>query len=506
MLFYQKLDFLMNITKTTNSSLSMQISLDASHISRLRRGQRRLVPNAEYIEKMAAYFVRQCVEEYQKSALLEILKRPAALFDDPAKAVEQLYLWLLADEKNESASVAGFLNGLNIVPSGSFKNNSKNYTIADIPETIPGISLYYGREGKREAVIRFLSIVVKIKKPGYIFLYSDESMDWMTQDSAFQLKWMELLYKVISRGNRIKIIHTVSRNLDEMLEALSKWIPLYMTGAIEPYYYPKKRDGIFRRTMFIAPEKAAVSSNSFDSMSDKVTNILFTEEKAIESMAEEFNCYLSLCKPLMRIFSDKDRNEYLRTLDEFEKEIENTILKTERLSLLTMPDHIFGSMLKRADVQRTNDLMDYFHIRKEKFLAEIRIKKFNEIIKLDEVIDICDGSVPIGYTGIPELFGVKYRPDEYRDHLSNIINLLNIYDNYNVVINRGVTVNNYRVYAKEDLGAIVEKTTEPHAIFALNEVNMTAAFWDYLNVDFNEKKNDKQRVIEELENLVEKLC
>lgn len=330
-------------------------------------------------------------------------------------------------------------------------------------------------------------------------------MDWLTEDAAFQLVWMNLMCKIIAKGNKIKIIHNVSRNLDEMLEALSKWIPLYMTGAIEPFYYPKKRDGTFKRTMFIAPEKAAISANSFGVMSGKSTNVLFQDGKAVESLVEEFNSYLSLCKPLMHIFTDKDRKEYLKTLNEFESEIENTVIKTECLSLLTMPDNIVRSIIERAEVENKNDLMDYFQIRKEKFLESISSKKFNEIIKIDEIMHIKEGLVPVGYTGINELLEMKYMPEEYKEHLINIISMLNTYDNYNVVIDRETKVDSYRVYVKEDLGAIVEKTTKPYVVFALNEANITAAFWDYLNINFKRKKPDKQKVIKELQEIVEKL-
>lgn len=40
MQFYEKLDFLMNITRTSNSALGQKVKLDASYISRLRKGQR----------------------------------------------------------------------------------------------------------------------------------------------------------------------------------------------------------------------------------------------------------------------------------------------------------------------------------------------------------------------------------------------------------------------------------------------------------------------------------
>ena len=77
----------------------------------------------------------------------------------------------------------------------------------------------------------------------------------MTADADYAQLWARLMVRVLTRGNRIKIIHTISRDLGEMLSAISQWMPLYMIGAIEPYFYPKKRDGIFKRTLFIAPPR-----------------------------------------------------------------------------------------------------------------------------------------------------------------------------------------------------------------------------------------------------------
>lgn len=86
--------------------------------------------------------------------------------------------------------------------------------------------------------------------------------------------------------------------------------------------------------------------------------------------------------------------------------------------------------------------------------------------------------------------------------MKNIIDLLKAYDNYNVVIDRENKVNKYRIYAKEDIGLIVDKTTGPHVVFAINEENMSAAFWDYLKTMLNENVQDKDSVNKQLEGIM----
>ena len=68
---FEKLDFLMNITNTSNSALALNIKLDPSHISRLRRGERNALKNEACIGAMGAYFARHCEEDYQQKALAE---------------------------------------------------------------------------------------------------------------------------------------------------------------------------------------------------------------------------------------------------------------------------------------------------------------------------------------------------------------------------------------------------------------------------------------------------
>lgn len=127
------------------------------------------------------------------------------------------------------------------------------------------------------------------------------------------------------KGNRVRIIHTVSRDLNEFLEAITKWIPIYMTGMIEPYYYPRLRDGVFQRTMFIAPDTAAVISSSVQQDTEGMLHIFLTDRAAVGALVTEYERYFMLCRPLMRILQDRRRSGF-----------------TETFSVLPMPRETFA--------------------------------------------------------------------------------------------------------------------------------------------------------------------
>ncbi len=48
------------------------------------------------------------------------------------------------------------------------------------------------------------------------------------------------------KGNKIKIIHSMGRDMNELFEVVAKWIPVYAFSMDEPYYYPKLKDDIFQ--------------------------------------------------------------------------------------------------------------------------------------------------------------------------------------------------------------------------------------------------------------------
>jgi len=466
----------MDITKTTNSSLARYVILDASYISRLRSGKRQLPRNEGIINEMATYFARNCSEEYQKKAVRDALGlNPFP--KDILSLTNAITLWLLAEKDNSRELIGQFPGNLSAMGSSVALETGYqgNNTAFPRDET----SIYYGVEGKRHAAIYFLSEMISLDKPQTLLLFSDEETSWMTGDPVFARHWAALMFQMIERGHRIKIIHTISRNLDEMLSAISQWMPLYMTGAIEPYYYPKKRDGVFGRTLFIAPGTVALVSSSVGRETARAANVLHRNPAAVAAYEEEFLQYLSLCQPLMLIFNAKDRDHALFILTEFEKEQCNTLIKTESLSLLTMPETLLSHILERSGLEKEK-FQEYFRLRAENFRQSVRANNFTEIIKLPEPQAVIDGQVKVALSSMMAGGAINYTPQEYLLHLQNIVEFLNTYENYHVCLVHGPVEDRYMVYVKEERGAIVAKTSLPPVVLAMSESNMTASFWDFL--------------------------
>lgn len=507
MQFSEKLDLLMNLTKTKNSSLALYTSLNPAHISRLRRGERKLARNENYVHAMAYYFSRHCTSEYQLKTISDFLNAGSLSPGDYDKTARLLYRWLVEEKASVSEEVGDFLDELS---NFQFKNTALpeagNISVAPHPPK-NGMAVYYGIEGKRKAVLAFLTYVLSQDTPRTLLLYSDEEMDWLTEDREFTLKWAALMSRVIQRGNKIKIIHTVSRELDEMLAAIRGWMPLYMTGAIEPYYYPKKRDGVFKRTLFIAPDVAAITSTSVGNMTAGAANFLLSHKGAVKAFVEEYHSYLALCRPLMRIFTPLNKHAYLAALSEFEQEAANTIIKTETLSLLTMPLAVVENLLFRMEYDQKNQLMDYYLKRTKIFEKNLAISKFIEVVKIPDLTAIKNGRIRVPQTHMLNQ-DLYYTPQEFKLHLENLIYFLQTHEHYHIYLDHVANDDGYMIYAKEELGVIVIKNSAPPVILAINESNMTATFWDFMRDRISkgaESSLNRRKVITKLQAIIAEL-
>jgi len=495
MIFAEKLDFLMNMTKTTNSELAHYLVLDTSYISRLRTGKRLMPKNNERIRRMAEYFVGRLTDGQSKKIVTDAIK--AIPGDGLASTIA---LWLLRDDAEEKTDgqieqFLGKLSGYSPKAPPSLDNPADLFSVTD-----EVVSVHYGVEGKRRAVEFFLSEVALRDKSQTLLLHSSEEMSWMTADQKFTQKWAALMFAVLSKGNRIKIIHDIDRGIDEMLDSIASWMPVYMTGLIEPYFYPKRRDNIFKQTMFIAPETSAVISRSVSDETASAANILFRDKSAVAAYVAEYNEFLSMCRPLLKVFTTRNAGAFFDNLSEIENEEADAIAKTTSLSSLTMPADLLTKIFESSG-DEGQKLLAFHTDRVSKLEKLLKTHRYTEIISLPDIKKLTAGEVKIDMSVLMKGGIAAYTPRDYIAHIQNIIALLKKHTNFHIYITDKPLDDRYTVYCREDSGTIVAKTSLPPVMLASNESKLSAAFWDFLKHTVGGKEYNRpcnERTIERL--------
>ena len=173
MKFAEKLDFLLKITKTTNSALAHFLILDTSYVSRLRTGKRLMPKNDELIRRMAGYLAERLTDDTSKNIALEIMKTvPGDSF------ASTIAVWLMRNDEKAEERTDGQIERFLYNLSGF---TPKAPPASGVPDGLFSVtdeimSVHYGVEGKRRAVVLFLSEVALRDKPQTLLLHSSEEM------------------------------------------------------------------------------------------------------------------------------------------------------------------------------------------------------------------------------------------------------------------------------------------------------------------------------------------
>ena len=501
-MFQEKLDFLMRLTNTRNSVLGRVIHVDASTISRLRTGMRELPKKQDFVKPMSAYFAKAIKDDYQIKSISEAIIPGQSWPEDESKAKALIYSWLLGKITVQDVAVSRLLSGIS---QFSFRQTGNDAPVNLIEATAitggPDDSngIYIGREGKRAAVTAFLTAVLRSEKATTLLLFSDESMEWLYEDAAFAQLWAQLMARVIAKGNRIRIIHTVSRSLDEMLDAMFKWVPIYMSGAIEPHYSPRLRDGVYHRTLFIAPGQAAVVSSSVSMHTERSLNLLIEDSRALSALEYEFQNYLSQCLPLMSIHKSGDSVEVLRLFNELNSVRGKTVIAHRGLSLATMPEAVANSISNRSGNSSITKLA-----KEQAKVFEKNVNMFSmlEIISLPDADDISADRIPLPFPDILGKPGYFYTKEEFAQHLRNILDLSEKHDNYHISLS-STLIDNMLISHKEQTGVIVARTGPQPITFAFNEPSITKTFGEYLEKQVDSSQDSVASLHEFLEGLIQ---
>ncbi len=481
----EKLDILMNITSTKNIALGKALSFDPSYISRIRSGSRGIPKNVPFTKPLASFFAGHIKADYQLETLGTIILGVGRLPDNPKDIEDILYKWLENDDiktgnaepvRDLLSDITTLFNTKSAPADIPIAPDSAEDISHDTSQTVPA-SVYYGNQGKRDSVIKFLSSLLSAKKPFQLCLFSDEDMTWLSEKPEFAREWALLLMQLMKSGSKIQIIHTISRDLNEIMEAIRKWIPLYSTGAIEPYYCPRLKDGIYRRSLFVARGHSALVSTSVETGTDNMANLLFRNSQIVASFEKEYDNYFALCRPLMKMYTKQNRKSFLAALTDNPTLGGQYFLSHPGPSVWSLPPELAEKIAVRSGYADAALYLKKMHAHMLDIL--------NNGGKITEILYIPDKNKPLPQTNIllsEMIFGsmVTYVEDEYFSHLKYLCELTEKHENYKVLITN-VTPQGMALLSHSDADTVIANSSSPSAAFIISHQQFSYAFYEYLN-------------------------
>lgn len=453
--FGERLDSIMTLTELSNISLSRLLNVDASLISRYRSGIRNPVSNPAISEKLSDILYQRVLRAGRKDALAQLMGMPSAE-PDPDLFTEWLYDFDI--HPADSFSTAETL--LDIFASWSYETG--------IPMLPPEVAApedilsdtavhYYGTEGLRRAMIRFLG---RALQDGWkeLYMFSDLDLDWLTADSDYFHKWFSLMSACVRSGIRFHIIHNIDRSLDEMSRAIRIWLPLYMSGMIEPRYCRVSSGTLFGHLLFLSPGSAGISAFKVKGTDDSSLYEYHTDAGVLESHRKAFLSLMENARPMLNLISAE------------EIPLSNITILRSTLPAASMSKELAESFGSEELLRVWND--------KHPILTGLLEagREVRECFPLADAASLFTGDTAT--ESFVSCAPVQYSPGQYAMHLRDILDMMEKYPNYGIYVLPESPVRNMKIALLSD-HVTITNVLHPSPSFQLKHPVMCRAFRNY---------------------------
>ncbi len=323
-IFHTRLKTLISELDIPLISLSKAINYDSSFISRVLSGSRQPADYVSFASSVSDYIASLCRSKDIFLKLGTIMDttgiNPDRISYSQAKLSAMIRSYLLTipvsiDDMSDNVEEEGE-NGTNIY---EFVKKIDDFNLIDyvrtthydklvvptIPLRLPASRRYFGEEGMKNAELDFLRAAALLPAGADVYMYSDMPMDSLAKDKSFSKRYVLGMAAILKKGHRIHQIHNLNRPAPEMMEGLIGWIPLYMTGQINPYYMPDDGNTLYRRLVRYTDSVALWGECTGY---DLTTASFYGTRNRTELPVYKGRCdhILDSARPLMNIYTEED--------------------------------------------------------------------------------------------------------------------------------------------------------------------------------------------------------
>ncbi|MBR6046308.1 MAG: hypothetical protein IKP47_11805 [Ruminococcus sp.] len=296
-MFGEKLDSVMSMVRLNNSRLSRSANVDPSYISRMRSGSRLPKNNPHLIGTICSVIVARA-EEQDKLPELRIQIGCDPDCTEPELS-RKLCSWLISRSSPTSiVAVRRLVDAINSVPEPPSPKLPSFDEVASDEILNEDSELYIGIEGVRRSTVRLLGRAARLGSCRMYF-YTDQDLEWMLDD--FTPKWSSLMQECVKHNVHFTIIHNIDRSISEMIEGISRWIPLYLSGLIDSYYCTKRQGERFCCSLYLNEGHEGISSFCARDSDREIRYHYFDSEEQLECCKADFDKLLSDSRPLFTI-------------------------------------------------------------------------------------------------------------------------------------------------------------------------------------------------------------
>lgn len=451
---------------------------DPSAIFRFRRGERQPAEPEQFAAAVASYVSREMDGPAQREVAAALLGCAAEDLSDRAAYCRRVQDWLLGSHAPREDSVSRFLTKLDEFDLNAYIRSVHfdELKVPVAPFQLPTSRSYSGLRQMMDSELDFMKAAVLSRSTEPVFLYSDMPMTEMAQDPEFPKKWMFGMALLLKKGLRLQIIHNIDRNLPEMMLGLESFIPMYMTGQIEPYYFKAPQGGVFLHFLRVSGT-AALTGEAVSGHHSEGRYYLTNNRAEVAYYRRRADALLENAKPLMEIYraDGASRLNAFLLADSRTPGRRRCVLSAP--PLYTADPAFLTAMLQRHDVPAPDQERILAHAKSRREQAETILRDNEMVLALprltEEAFERYPMSLPLSGSFYER--DIPYTYQEYLEHIDQTEQFAAVHPRCRLELTADSTFRNLQIVMHEGRWAMVSKEKSPAIHFVIRHAKLRSA-------------------------------
>ena len=451
---------------------------DPSAIFRFRRGEHQPAEPEQFAAAVASYVSREMDGPTQREVAAALLGCAAEDLSDRAAYCRRVQDWLLGSHAPREDSVSRFLTKLDEFDLNAYIRSVHfdELKVPVAPFQLPTSRSYSGLRQMMDSELDFMKAAVLSRSMEPVFMYSDMPMTEMAKDAEFPKKWMFGMAMLLKKGLKLQIVHNIDRSLPEMMLGLESFIPMYMTGQIEPYYFKTPQGSVFLHFLRVSGT-AALSGEAVAGHHAEGRYYLTNNRAEVAYYRRRADALLENARPLMDIY----REDKAARLNAFL--LADSRTTGRRRSLLSAPplyaakpEFLDGLLQKHAVPQEERArVLSFARSRREQ--VETLLKENELHLELPRLTREMFDQYPaaLSLSGLFYERDIPYTYEEYWAHLRQTEEFAASHPHCTVELTSGGAFRNLQITMHEGQWVMVSKEKSPAIHFVIRHAKLRTA-------------------------------
>lgn len=284
-----------------------------------------------------------------------------------------------------------------------------------------------------------------------------------------------------------------------MASAIIGWLPLYISGQIEPYEYPKERQSRFFHTLFLHKGSSCISGFfPAGELSESRWYDYIKDKKRLSVLEEQSSSMFAMSHPFLRVFPVSRGMDY--EIFCREEGCAHTALFNS-FPLVTLPLKILNSMLKKSTLseEERQSARSCVKRKQKRFFSDLKEGHMHLILctesfEEEHAVDFSAELLPIA---------LSYTPKEYRSHVQALSDLLETEPHFHLTVLKRSPFRGIQILLFSEAVTVL-RCLEPYTAFVFRNPMLTRSVEAYLQELIRDCPKDRASALKALQELLDR--